>query len=685
MPIFEIETPEGTFEVDAPDEQTALQALKIAPQGDVPEFVPIGKDGQPLEGYNRETGMMDKPALNATGTFAAAGPEGVPIIGPLLDKGAMAASAGIGSAISGDPYSKVRSEMEAMKAAGNEAHPIARLGGNLTGALATLGPVGATEAGGWALGTRGASLGGRALRSGISGAGISAADTVARGGDGFDAIQSAGIGGALGGAIPVLGAGIRGGLGAAGGSISQLFNSARNPAAEAERRLGGALSRDARAGDIMTPVDEAAARAGNVPVINADRGGETTRALARSVGNQSPEARGMIERTASDRFASQGQRASNFIRRLTGSADDVQLQERIRTAAVGANRPAYRQAYQDGAELIKTPELERLMGSPAVVSAMKSAIKTGKDRAVREGMGTFSPAISVTDDGRIIFNKVNPAGGTTFPDLQFWDYTKRELDDIANAAARAGRNGEADTVRGLARSLREELDRMVPSYRGAREGAAAFFGAEDALEAGKKFANTPRLVPEARRAFQRFTAAERTAFGTGYASELIDRIGAAGDRTNVINSVFRNQAARESMEMVFGPARMRQLEAYVRVEDLVDRLRGAMGGSTTTRQLSELGIGAVGGGYYTGDLQGALIGAAVVGGPRFVRNRMEQNVMRQLGRLLTADDPALIQRLIHNAASSPRYMQALDRIGRNLQAPVRAGALSQTSPAANRQ
>ena len=39
MPIFEIETPQGKFQVEAPDEQTAIQALQ-----------PQKEAGQPVQG-----------------------------------------------------------------------------------------------------------------------------------------------------------------------------------------------------------------------------------------------------------------------------------------------------------------------------------------------------------------------------------------------------------------------------------------------------------------------------------------------------------------------------------------------------------------------------------------------------------------------------------------------------------
>jgi hypothetical protein len=88
--------------------------------------------------------------------------------------------------------------------------------------------------------------------------------------------------------------------------------------------------------------------------------------------------------------------------------------------------------------------------------------------------------------GNVAFRR-GPNGVPTYPNLRFWDYAKRALDDAANAARRGGRNEEASTLSALSRQMRAELDRLVPSYARARSTAAAFFGAENALEAGQNF------------------------------------------------------------------------------------------------------------------------------------------------------------------------------------------------------
>ncbi len=156
-----------------------------------------------VEGYDPQTGNVDK--MGRVGTFMSSGAEGVPIAGPALDAGVNAVSAGIGSAVTGEPYSKVKSQIEGMREVGNQENPISRVAGNVAGGVVALAPIGATEAGGWALGTRGATTGGRILRSAISSGGINAADTAARGGDTPQVIQSGLVGAGLGAALPVAG------------------------------------------------------------------------------------------------------------------------------------------------------------------------------------------------------------------------------------------------------------------------------------------------------------------------------------------------------------------------------------------------------------------------------------------------------------------------------------------------
>ena len=283
--------------------------------------------------------------------------------------------------------------------------------------------------------------------------------------------------------------------------------------------------------------------------------------------------------------------------------------------ARNVNRANYNRALRDGDREIMSPEIDRLLGSPAVVEAMQRASRSGRDRAITQGYGAFNPGVTI-ENGLVNFRRGH-GGQPTYPNLAFWDATKKELDDAASAAARAGRNGEAGIIGDLARSLRNELDAAVPSYAQARAGAAHFFGAQDALEAGQNFVNRNMTATEARRALSQMTPTERQLFQDGFVSRFMETLNQIGDRRSILNKIADSPAAREKLEVALGRQRAAELEAGLRVEGIMDLARGAVqGNSTTARQLAELGL--AGGAYgFSGGVSnpmdpGAVMNAAIV-------------------------------------------------------------------------
>lgn len=626
-------------------------------------------------------------ALGAAGAAGTSFFEDIPIVGPAILGAAQRAAAGLGSLIDGDSYEENLRQAQATTKAAQEANPVASVAGGVAGNIAALAPLGATATGARVLGIEGPSLMGRAGMSALSSGALSAADTAVRGGDAGDIASNAGISAGIGAAIPIVGAGVNAGIRAVSDKIYPTINALKNPTDEASRRVGTALARDAAIdpASVLTQADEAVAQATSVPLMNVDRGGETTRALARSVANQSPEARGMIERAASDRFGGQSQRASQFIANLAGGADDIALAQATRNAAKMRNSAAYGAAEATPeAQAIFTPGIQDLMQAPSFRAAIKDVPRKSADRGAVQGFKEIKMPFAETPDGDYVLKRAAD-GSIAAPNLQFWNQVKINLDGEISKAKAAGDRSTASDLMGLKEKLLEELD-VVPGYADARMGAFKAFQAEDAIEAGKKFANTPRLIPEAKEAFKKMSQTEKNGFATGFASEIVDRVKASGDRTNVINSMFKNQAFREQADLVFGPQKAKEIEAYVRVEDLADRIRGAMGNSTTARQLVELGLGSgVGGGlgYLTGgDIQsassGALLGAGLASaraGTRYLGEKADAKAMEQIAKLLVQDNPLALKSAVTRAAKTPAYMQALEKISNGLALPSRAIAL----------
>lgn len=622
--------------------------------------------GGPVTPRDQQQQPMRPDLAGATAATLAGAVEGIPVVGPFIQN-ASDALVGAGATLMGGDYDQTVEGLRTRRQQLQDANPIADIAGQLAGGVGAFGAASKVAGGAAALGLEG-NLGQRVLNSAVSSGGISAADAMVRDGD---VLQAAGIGAGVGAAIPVVGAIAGGVTRAIGNKVRPTVQSVLDPAEEASRQAGVAFRRDLASApeSVVNSTDEAVARQAGIPLTNADRGGETVRALTRSVANQSPEARGAIQKVADDRFVGQGSRATEFIRRLTGgNADDLGYQQAIKDTARKVNEPRYRAAYNDPkAAAVWTPQIRQLMQSPRFLNAIRQAESRGADKAAISGYRAVKNPFDFRTDGSIGL-KVNADGSRALPSLEFWNQVKRNIDgqiDQATRGAKPDRTLVADLTQ-IKNILVSTLDDTVPAYGVARKGAASFFGAEDALDAGRQFANSMRAVPEAKRAFAQFSAAERKAFQTGYASELIDKITATRDRSNVVDQVFGNQSRREMIQLVFGPAKAKELEAYVRVEALADRLRGAMGNSTTARQLMELGIGGGAGFALSGDWQGALTGAALARGSRYAGEKVNARVMEHLGRLLTSQDPAALQKAVFNAAHSEEWMKALAVIEQRL-------------------
>lgn len=639
---------------------------------------------------------------------------GIPVVGPAI-QGTSDAILGGASALMGGDYGETVRGLQGRRAELAAANPVANIAGQVAAPIGAFGAAAKIPAAASALGLTG-SLGQQVLSGGITNALISSADAAVRGGD---TLTGAAIGGATGVAGPLIGRGVETASRALGNKVAPIFESVRNPTGEAARRVGMAVARDVQANpqSIMSAADEAVARQSGLPLINIDRGGETTRALARSVANQSPEARAAIQRTVEDRFSSQAPRAVDFIKQLTGGAvDDLGYQQSIKNVAAAVNKPRYDAARnKPEARAIWNTPIRDLMQSDAFRAAVNAAESTGSNKAAISGFGAVKNPFNFDENGvaklrmksdpfreavikaqeqarraqvtgdladiQAANNNLNKTtslleealktdGPIALPSLDFWNQVKINLGDAEGAAIRQGNTAFASDLGQMRRKLVDALDAAVPEYQLARQGAASFFDAEDALEAGKKFATQPRAIPEATQAFSRFNGAEKQAFATGYASELIDRIKASSDRRNIIQQVFGSPAAREMNELVFGKAKAQQLEAFVRVEALADMLRGAMGNSTTARQLMELGIGGGAGFALSGDWMGALTGAAVAKGGRYLGEKVDAKVMQEVARLLTSDSPQSLQKAVYNAALSPKWMEAVKALGNSVQGAI---------------
>lgn len=461
-----------------------------------------------------------------------------------------------------------------------------------------------------------------------------------------------------------------------------------NPEGEAARRVAGGLRSDQdmiQQGTVqgMTPQQWVAARNAGEPVTLADLGAGRTQSLLRSSANTSPEARALAENTFEGRFHGQSERTAETVRNILpgGRANARKTLDQIVAEYDAARVPLYKKAYEEGDTQIFTPVIDRLTGSDLFGQAMTKAISSGKDRAIKDGFGSFTPPVSVSPSGAFVFGRKGTPG-PVYPNLQYWDQVKRELDTVAEMARRSGDKERADIAGSMAKTLRDELDRFAPSYAKARGVAADFFGEKDALSAGRALAGKKPVAEDVAEIMRKMDPKERELFREGYASDLAERvIGRMKDTQNITKAMFNSPNERKLAATIFGPGGMAMLQARMSLETIMNGARDALGNSTTARQLIEAGLagGAVSG-YATGWDPGSMMaGATGLAGARWGKGahkgleeiaigakhligKVDAKTARRVAELLTSDDPRLLREGYRMAAKNEAIGNGLRKI-----------------------
>jgi hypothetical protein len=534
-------------------------------------------------------------------------------------------------------------------------HPGTFMGGQVLGGVLAPGGAAAAPATVPMRMLRGAAVGGAYGGAAGLGEGENDIDRLTRGAIG------APIGMAVGGLAPPLveaaAVGGRAALGPVVSAVRGTFNAPGEARRVVGETIGAATAADRAARGRLTPGEVAAdiARGGESRMV--DLGGEPAQRLARAVKNVTPEGEVVLKNALEPRFETQGIRVADELRGMFQYPNTFQQREGLRAAGRASNNPLYDRAYTAGAGHIGSPELERLAGTKEVQAAMRAAMDESGARNVLAGYGAMNPRVTVTPDGRIVFNR-QPSGMPAYPDLQFWDLTRRKLSDKADEAGRAGRRSEADIYGQLADRMNAQLDAAVPEYQAARQSAAHFFGARDASEAGEAFFGSGRRfgTEETRNALAQMNPLERQLFRDAYTDRLIRSVEAPRARQNITAAVphFGGSPALESeMGVALGRPGLDAMRGIRRREDIMDRSRAAVtGNSTTAQQLFDSGVigrgilygGAAGGlGYGTYNADPAQLAAAGLTGALAVGSRRaNQNVARHIVEILTSRDPAAL-------------------------------------------
>lgn len=381
----------------------------------------------------------------------------------------------------------------------------------------------------------------------------------------------------------------------------------------------------------------------------ADVGGENIQGLVERVAQTPGAGRTDLIPTLKARQGQQLERISTDLMELTGTKKSAfqAIADTIAERKQGAT-PLYNAAYEAGDRPIWSDELERLSAAPEVQQAMRRAVSGWQRTQIANGYGAMNPGARV--EGGLL--KILGGRVPVFPNLQFWDYVKGALDDMARGAiTREGATRKGRDLTVISQKLRNELDRMVPQYAAARRSWAGPAAYIDAINDGREVLSRSVSSEEIAAKMAGFDSeAERQGYRTGVVSSILVRLGNNPTALADLTRELRSPEMRKKIAAIMPTPELadkwrKRLNLEVKSSELVGR---ALKGSPTARRLAEMSDASVVGDLVKDSLLSVgrpthlaiRIATAI---PKFVRDTLRSRADQRIARLLTS--PAALQNL----------------------------------------
>lgn len=623
---FEVQSGGKTYEVDAPDQASAMKALQpLMEQGK--QALGQQQPANPMQGQ----GSMLDSAIN--GLTAGWGDEAAGLLGGAADWLGLGPEGSKGTFSGG--YDRVTSNIRNSMKDYQDRHPYLAAGAEIAGSLPTM-----LIPGGAAM--KGASLPAKVAGGIAAGAAYGGLYGAGNASDGLSnriagAAEGAAMGGATGGILPVVGRAVK----VAGKPVVDAVFARTNAPGYAATKVADRLA------DAGLSTQEAADRitragANGQSMSLMDVGGDGIRRLGRTIVNTNGPGGTRLSTQANLGAMAQGDRVKAAISEVLANpnADYQAAKNGIMDARSSAAKPLYDLAYKQPVPY--TRELEDLLKTPAGKAALASAKQNTANR--REPWQQWFA--SIDDDGNILDMR-------RVPDTRALDEVKRVLDRMVEDAkapadgspfAKARATPKSIAIQSVRDDLVDFLRTNNTTYARASDKALSNIQADEAIEFGRNaLSMDPRIV--ARRMGQPsagrdrvLTDGQKELARIGVAEALRDKIDNAGFTHNALLKFFstREQIARIRpffrseqdwrwfRQAMFNEARKRK--SY----------NALTGNSTTAKQLADMQEAG-----QLGEMAGAAVQAAR-GGVVSAALSVLQSSLRRLSGLTprTADEMA---------------------------------------------
>lgn len=358
----------------------------------------------------------------------------------------------------------------------------------------------------------------------------------------------------------------------------------------ARRRIASAIGEDVETGKVRgldparrtqfgprvqpgaTPEELASLAAEGVPVSAYDlSAGPSMRGLVEEAAAKAPDrapavqiAQQMAER-ARDTGAYIGQTVDEIAGKQIATGDEFQAAlELIKKT----NDPAYKQVMSmPQHQSVFSPEIKNILEGRPI---FRNILKERAEGAVNRGE---QPPPIYGARGTLNIQPFNA------PSLKYLDEVYRDVRNKATAAFEAGDSVRGNDYKAAANALREALDNAAardPSgnsvYKAIRDDASEVFGANNALEAGYKFARTadPLKLRDVRAAYARYSPTQKEQFRVGLLANIKDA--ALSNQINKVTSWFdgSNPKMYEKIESILGPDPAMRLGNQIQLQKIVN-------------------------------------------------------------------------------------------------------------------
>ena len=660
--------PDADAQGDSPAPGAEGRQIVVQPRSTKGQVVPDEEVHSP---GTEDVGAVSWPTALATGAMNLPGARDIATAAATAGSYVPGAEPQTGSWT--ERYGENKRWLDTLAAASAKQHPYLYYGSAL-GSGAPLGAFAAPETAADAIGI---------------GTTVGAASGLGEGVSPEERVQNATLGGLGGGIFGGLLHGAGEGLGYIG---NKILGTAKSPETTAMERTTKPLQSDVTAkrgvaeGRSLSPSDWQAAQKAGYPVVAADIGGGPTKALARSVANASPEARDTLQNVVSARASDQNQRMADLMDGIFGGGqlDTKVARDSILRNAQSQNAANYTKAYgAPNAQAVWNPDLQNLLRSPTVQSALGAAQKKAENYAVQNKLPMPNNPFKMNPNGTVDL-ATGANGQRQIPSLMYWDQVKRSLQDSESNALRTGDKETAKDVGTLKRSLLDTLDQAVPEYKTARQGAMAGFNAENSLDAGLNYLKEtrPDQLNQMNASLAKLGPADKAEFARGFGAAVQGKALNSADNRSIVNQ-FNNPVTRQKFENALGPANAAKIEASLRWERAMEGTnRAVMGNSTTVQQwqdaqakspFAEWGEfgrktaeGAVAGREMFGHI-GAVVGGGTAAAAHLynqaaIKAGANPEIAKFIASNLASGDPQKVNSMLTHIASRPVLMNVLRQV-----------------------